>query len=177
VPILRQLGDKLGLAWALHEVAIVHMDLGDLDAAQVAEEENYALCQELGDRRDLGYAAGLLALVFLRRGQADAARPLAKEALAAFHEFGDKWGLAVALAGLGILAAMQGQPELALRLATAAEVQLKAIGGALPAGMPVWLERVVGVARRTLGDRAAAIQAEGRALTFDQATALAMELV
>ena len=78
---------------------------------------------------------------------------------------------------MALLAAMQSQPELAVRLAAAASVQLRVIGGVVPAGLPAWLERVVGGARQALGDRATAIQAEGSALTLDQARALALELV
>ena len=74
---------------------------------------------------------------------------------------------------MALLAAQVSQPELAIRLAAAATVHLRAIGGVLPVSGTEWIEKVVDSARQSLGDRAAALQAEGGALTLDQAAALA----
>jgi tetratricopeptide (TPR) repeat protein len=175
VPLLRQIGDKLGLAQALNQLGLVLMQMKDFEAAQATEEESFVLCHELGDRRDLGYATAVLAFVFLQQGQAEAALPLMKESLSTFRELGDKWGSVIALAGMALLAAMHSQLELAVRLAAAASVQHRVIGGVAPAGLNTLLGRVVGGASRSLGDRAATLEAEGSALTLDQAGALALE--
>jgi predicted ATPase/class 3 adenylate cyclase len=177
VPLFRQLGDKMGLAQALTYLGLVLMQLRDFEAAQAADEESFALCHELGYRRGQSFSVVLLAFLYLQRGLVEAALPLMKEGLANFREMGDRFGAVMALAGMALLAGLRSQPELAVRLAAAAAAQHRAIGGIAPAGLTVLLERVVGSAAQALGDRAGAIQAEGGALTLDQAGVLALEQV
>jgi hypothetical protein len=90
------------------------------------------------------------------------------------QELNDRLALAYLFEALGCLAALQEAPGRALRLVAAAQSLRETIGAPLPPAESARLEQKLAPARQQLsrGDQEAA-EAEGRALSFDQAIDLA----
>jgi hypothetical protein len=95
-----------------------------------------------------------------------------EESLAINQELGfrEKWAVAFLLENLGGLAALQGQPERALRLSSAAGALRETIGAQLSPADEEKLNQILDPARQALGGNlAAAVEAEGRTLSLEQA--------
>lgn len=114
--LLRQLGDKRGIAVSLNNLGIAARNWGDHAQAAVFYEEGLALWKELGDKR--GIAASLVNLAIVARSQRDYARAttLYEEGLSLFRELSNKLGIAITLNNLGVLAEDQGNYERAVAL-------------------------------------------------------------
>ena len=103
------------------------------------------------------------------------AAALYRESLALRRELNDPLETARSLEDLAVLAARQGQAERTARLLGANEAQCEAIGAAPPVAVRTEYEWTLATARSALGEeRFAAVWAEGRALSLDQAVAYAL---
>ena len=178
VPILRQLGDKLGLAWALHQLGLVLMQLGDFEAAQAAEEESIRPLPRAGRSPRPGLRPRHARLRVPQAGPGAGGATVdeggSRPPFASWETSGVRsWPYR----GWPSSPPCSPSPSSPSVWRPRPRCNSRAIGGVVPAGLPVLLEQVVGGARQALGERAAAIQAEGSALTLDEAGALALELV
>ncbi len=113
--------------------------------------------------------------------QGDYRRALAlyQESVALARRFEWKEGIAQCLVGIGGVASAVGQAERAARLLSAAETLLDSIGLSLAAWPEVRadFDRYVAAARAQLDEATfKAAWAEGRAMSLDQAIALALEV-
>jgi tetratricopeptide (TPR) repeat protein/transcriptional regulator with XRE-family HTH domain len=101
VEAARHLGDRLGEAGALNDLAILRRLTGDYPAAAQALEQALGIYRDLGDR--LGQANALSALGFVRQmtGDNPAAAQALEQALGIYRDLGDRLGQANALSGLG----------------------------------------------------------------------------
>jgi non-specific serine/threonine protein kinase len=169
---LRDLGDKRGIASALHNLAAVTRDAGDLQKAAELHAESLAAWRELGDR--WGVAASLhdLARVVERLGDGPRAAGLLGESLTLFTELGIRQGTAGCLEGLAAVACDADKPLDAARLLGAAEALRETVGAPLPVRDRRDLTRIVGQARNaSRGGAFRAAWAVGRELSADQLTA------
>jgi transcriptional regulator with XRE-family HTH domain/tetratricopeptide (TPR) repeat protein len=101
VQAARQLGDRLGEANALNDLASMRMDTGDYQAANHATEQALGIYRDLGNR--LGEANALRVLGFVRWLTADipAAAQTFEQILGIYRDIGDRLGEANALGDLG----------------------------------------------------------------------------
>jgi predicted ATPase/class 3 adenylate cyclase len=112
----RELGNRPSVAYALHNLANVTAEQGDLARARELYEEAAAMTETIGDRH--GSATGLIALadVISRQEGYEQAMPIFARAKSLYAEFGDRWGKAFALDSEGLAAARSGDLEVARML-------------------------------------------------------------
>jgi hypothetical protein len=117
-----------------------------------------------------------LAFAHGRLGHAEEARAAALEALGIFLEVDNQTGVGIALVDLAFLATWEGRHEDAIRLAAAFETLREQVGGP-PGGFAGLLEGdPADQARAHLSEDAAQrAWEEGRAMSMDQAVALARQ--
>ena len=106
VQLLRALGDKRDLAFAL--IMVARATMPDADASGRAMRESRAILEELGDHWGLGMLLFNMADAALTRGDYDAARSGHTEALAIFRKHGNVLLSSLPLLSLGRLACADG---------------------------------------------------------------------
>jgi tetratricopeptide (TPR) repeat protein len=181
--IQRETGNRVGLTHSLSCLGDTAQALGDYEAAREYYEECRSICQEPGVRQmremDWRRAWALHGIGSVASAQQDyvKARGFFEESLLLLRKLGQQQGMAKCLEGLAKVACgHQGQPERAVRLLAAAHALREAIGTPLsPDKQPEQEERLLAL-REALGDTAfAAAWDAGRALTWEQAVAEALE--
>jgi predicted ATPase/class 3 adenylate cyclase len=171
----RQLGDAGGETRALVGVCQVLVALGEVERAEALSVE--LLERAAGDRRTEHFAYHFLADCALIRGDTAEAARRYRQSLQAAVPLGDVIETSFEVQGVAMAAAGNGDPARALRLASAVEALWESLGTSITiAFWDALLERYVGAARAELGEAAVGISAEGRALAFDDAVALALPL-
>jgi predicted ATPase/class 3 adenylate cyclase len=174
--LARKLGDPWLLAQALVGQGLRALYAGEYDEAATTLEEAARLAKEAGDRWLIALTLANLASVLVTRGEYEQAGPVLAESITLFLKSGERGVLAACLEiTAGVYAARQ-QPERAARLLGAAEVRREATGYPVEASERFLYERHVAAARSQLSAEAfASAWAEGRAMAFDDAIALALE--
>jgi non-specific serine/threonine protein kinase len=152
---------------------------GDEGQATVMFEEGLAVARRIGDRSSTYIALYNLAQAALSRGDHDGAESLFEEGVTLSEQMGDRANVAYCLEGLAVVARARGDAERCARLIGAAEGLHEAVG------VPVYVyyephrslyERTAAAVRSQMGEEAfEAARAEGRAMTFEQAVAYALE--
>lgn len=109
VEIFDAAGDRGNAARALNNIAVVHMEQGDMAGARKNYEASLATVREIGDKKSEGMALNNLAGVL--RAQADLAgsRRMLEQAMSVFHESGDSRGVAGALDNIGTVLVDEGE--------------------------------------------------------------------
>ncbi|MGY1694650.1 DUF4062 domain-containing protein [Geodermatophilus sp. SYSU D00814] len=128
VAVLRELGDRWGLAFALLSLggAKLFRDLPD-DAVPLLEE-SAALARTAGTEVFLGNALVNLGLAHAARGDLDTAHRVLSEALEHSRAMDSRETTARALDGMAAVTVAAGDPERAARLTGAAEAVRRSIG-------------------------------------------------
>jgi tetratricopeptide (TPR) repeat protein len=168
--VSRAAGDRMG-AWVhIHNLGYVALERREYASARRFFEEALTF---VPSEPTAGRARGLwgLAQVALGLGDYAAARELLSRSLRLHVEVGDVVGAGMVLTGFARLFLAQGKPVRALRLAAAREALVTAMG---IYGRPTaeWIDS----ARKALSvPEAEAAWAEGRAMTPEQAVAIALE--
>jgi non-specific serine/threonine protein kinase len=157
------------VAWLGHLRALQ----GDQQAARPLLEDAARRLREVGDREALARCLCVLADMELKHQRPAGASRQAREALEICQSLGHAWAWAArALDILVRVAYAQRQPERAITLAAAVSVIHPYLGSLLTR---MARPDVVELARQELGtERAAALWAEGQAMTGDEAVALAL---
>jgi non-specific serine/threonine protein kinase len=171
----RALGHKAGSAAALSNLGLVAREQGDLVAARGFLEACRALRRELAAPAELAYAGHDLASIAERQGDRARAAALYRESLQQFGGLHDARGVALCLGSLASLAGADRRWERAARLLGASEQLLGAGGAVLPPLHRAAHERTGATVRGRLGEAAAVARAAGRAMSFEQAVAYALE--
>jgi DNA-binding NarL/FixJ family response regulator len=114
--IFRELGDRRGIANALHNLGSVSRFQGDYAGAARLFDEGLALSRELGDTWGIGVALAMRGALALDLGDYERAGPLLEESLALGRKLGDTWTVAGRLGMLAELAREQGQYQRARAL-------------------------------------------------------------
>jgi tetratricopeptide (TPR) repeat protein len=175
----REVDQDYGVAHATTYLGMAALTGGDVSRATHMFEEGLAMARRLGERLGIYIALYNLAQVALSRGDYSGAVSLFEEGVALSGEVGDRANLAYCLEGLAVVAGARGEAMRAARLIGAAEGLHEAIG------VPVYVyyepdrslyEHRVAAVRSQMGAEAfEAARAEGRAMTFEQAVAYALE--
>jgi predicted ATPase len=173
---LRPFGPTWAIAVPLHNLGQIMLHEGDLETARALFEESLPLHELLGENGNTVTARIMLALVLLIQGELGRATALAAQAVTLLRALRWHHGTARSLDICAAVANAHARPAIAASLLGAAEAVRIATGEAvLPVHAPT-RERALAEARRALGDDRFAIAcAEGRALSLDAATALALE--
>jgi predicted ATPase len=176
LPVHRQQGDLHGVGWALCYLACMQCQQGEYARAVALFEESLAAFQDLQDKYGISYQLWYLANTVRDQHNYEQAKRLYRESLQVRHALMDKRGIAECFESLVEVAVAEGQPVRAARLFAAAHWLRETSSTPLDAhGRPAQ-ERAVANARTALGEDAfAAAWAEGRALSLEEAVALALE--
>ena len=100
VALYRELGDRDGMAWPLHHLAMVEFYQGEFTRARSLLEECLAFFSERGNMSGRAYALDHLALLLVDQGEYDKARSYAQEGLTLFRALEDTIGVGDALFSL-----------------------------------------------------------------------------
>jgi non-specific serine/threonine protein kinase len=175
----RRLDEGYGVAHVTTFSGMVATMRGDEGQATAMFEEGLAVARQIGDRSSTYIALYNLAQAALSRGDYDGAASLFEEGVNLSEQMGDRANVAYCLEGLAVVANGRGEAERSGRLTGAAEGLHEAVG------VPVYVyyephrsvyERTVATVRSHLGEEVfEAARAEGRAMTFEQAVAYALE--
>ena len=104
----RDLGDRGGVAAALHGLGNLSALQGEADAARSSFEECLAIGRELGEESIIAASLANLGWVAQNQGDLSTARALDEESLALRRKLGDRHGIAMLLGNLGYLAFQEG---------------------------------------------------------------------
>jgi predicted ATPase/transcriptional regulator with XRE-family HTH domain len=179
LPLFRRSGEEV-------QVPVMHALLGtalliqgDHDRAVPMFEEGLAMARRRGDRIGVCSALYHLAQVALVRGDHGLATRILKEGVAISEQMRDRANLSYFLEGLAVVTGVQGRAERTTRLFGAAEGLLEAVGAPVYNYYkpdPSLYERTRSATRSRLGEADfEEVRAEGRAMTFEQAVAYALE--
>jgi hypothetical protein len=177
--IARAVEDRLGVANALLQLGRIASIDRDHTKARLCWEESEREFRGLGFQgRGLANCLAYLAEHAVQRGAHDAARDLLRDSLAISRELVHPPGVARALQGCAGLAAVgesPGDAERALRLTGAACALWEAAGASPPWDVVQALEPKLARARTLVGERAAAVWAEGQTMSLDETIAFAVD--
>ncbi|HEU5098898.1 MAG TPA: tetratricopeptide repeat protein, partial [Roseiflexaceae bacterium] len=107
--LYREIGDRLGMAYALSHLGRMLRCQGDYGAARTSLGESVAMFEQLGDGRGTAYASYNLGRVTFQQGDHPTAQVMFTTSLAHFQRAGDPWGQALARCNLGRLAYRRGE--------------------------------------------------------------------
>jgi predicted ATPase/class 3 adenylate cyclase len=145
---------------------------GDYENAREFFEEGLALERKHQDGWGSSYALQYLAFVAYEQKDYVLAGVLSEQAIILAHEFGDRRVISGLLELMGMVALRQGQPARAALLISTAEALVEAIGLSF---IPEEHD-IIAVMRSQLGeDSFGTLQAQGLAMTMEQAIAYALD--
>jgi non-specific serine/threonine protein kinase len=171
----RDLGNELGVGESTLYLASVAHAKGDLAAARSLCEESLGLARRLEERTLEGHALTELSRLQLDLGQARAALDAGRAALRLLDEAGMRPSVVAAVEAVAAAQVAAGRPATAARLYGAAAALRERLGApAMPPESTRHAERRE-LARAALGEQPFAGEwGRGRALSWEQATALAL---
>jgi len=171
----RELGDTLGTALALYNLAHTPFRRGEYERAACLYAECLALMRGLGDKLRIAGAALSLGTALCRLGEHSRAVVVLREGIKLSRDIGARDALSEGLDNMAELVSAQGRSGQAARLAGAAEALRELVRKPIPPADRAEYETLMLNLRAALGDEVfAAVWAEGRALSLDEAVALAM---
>ena len=149
---------------------------GDYKQAHAYLEESLFLARESGRVNMSHWFLAHLGYVALRQHDQAQARLIFIEAQQGFKAAGLKIGVAYSLEGLASLAVLQGQPEQAARLFAWADATRETVGDTRPPTEQADVDRDLATIHTQLDEATfTAAQEAGRAMSMDEAIALAMD--
>ncbi len=148
--------------------------LGEYDAAYEFFAPNLAIAREHNLPTTLAHTLSALARIEFARGNIEESCRLVTEGLELEVAIEDAWGVALALDVTALAAAHRNRFEDATRLAAGIEAHRERLAMALPGPAPAERDQLIARLRRELGDRFAAIYAEGRALATPDVVRMAL---
>jgi predicted ATPase/DNA-binding SARP family transcriptional activator len=169
--LFRAGGDPYGAAWALAEQGWYAMVHGRLEEAEQCLGEALDLRRRHGDDRRLVEPLIDHAWLMFVRGRGKEATRGFLDCLALARQVDDQFNVGEALAGLSAQAALEARPADAARLAGASAALHEQIGAPPWESVTAMQERSLAAARDALGNRYAALFAEGRLLSAEDAVA------
>jgi predicted ATPase/DNA-binding SARP family transcriptional activator len=176
IPLFRDAGDDRGLMITLSNLASIANAGGDHVRGRTLGEEGLAVARRVGDKDQVSVSLHNLGRADLRQGRHIEAGRRFAESLGLAVELGYKEVIAYCLEACGELAATGRDWERAARLLGAGEGLFEAIGVPMGADDREGYEATVEQLKERLGEAVLAeLQAEGRALSIEQAVAISME--
>jgi len=172
----RDMGDRVHTAEVLRRLGSVALLEGSYPEADSRLLQALALSLELGDRPSVGLCLLWRALLAWRLTDLAQAQALYAESLTLFRAMHDRYLMAWAVHGLSLVTAGYGRWSLAARLFGAVEGALVPLGAVLEPELRDEGHRQGAAIRAALGEETfAADWAKGRAMTLDEAIALALK--
>jgi predicted ATPase/class 3 adenylate cyclase/Tfp pilus assembly protein PilF/DNA-binding XRE family transcriptional regulator len=173
--LARQLGDSWGTSFPLIGLGFVAHAQEDYARAGSLFEESLALSRRIGDKSTIAFALLGLGRIAHTRGDYGQAASLHQEGILISHGIGAAHDAAAGLEELAWTTAARGHYKRAALLGGAAEALRQDLGMRLPRNQQAGHAEAVGAMRAVLGEEAfAAAWAEGRALSLEEAIALAL---
>jgi predicted ATPase/DNA-binding SARP family transcriptional activator len=171
------LADTRGQALAKENVGLMALTAGDAAEAVTWLNAARELAREAGDDRELGAATRSLAAATIELGETEEATNLLAESLALARDLGEPHGVAVCLEAFAGLAATLGEAERAATLFGASDAIRASIGARRQPDSQILYERWLARTLAHLDTKTYSTRYEdGRALTLDEACALALSL-
>jgi predicted ATPase/class 3 adenylate cyclase len=148
------------------------------DAGEVHMRQALALFREVGEVTMEAWSLHMLGSALLRLGRIEEARPILRHALRHFHGASDAAGMALVMDDLHSQAVMDGDLPRAARLYGTARRLTAATGAELAGFVDEQFETGARphIASRLPSEELARYQAEGAAMTLDEAVAYALEI-
>ena len=176
--LFREAGDERESVAATRTLAFTYHSRGDLDRARTLHESNLAQAQALGFKETEAGTLGSLAMIAFEQGRVDDALALGKQNLLACLDFGSLQGIAQSLCrSAATFAVLPGKAATAARLLSCFEGLREQIGVS-EAWVARMNEQTLSAIRARLDESAfAEAWEQGRALTIDEAVALALESI
>jgi non-specific serine/threonine protein kinase len=173
----RALGDKHGMSGGQNNLGLALRYQGEFERAAEAYEGSLALARELGNTYMMSAATHNLGQMAHHQGDDARAHRLLVESLLLARQLNDRANISVYLADLaGVWAAHEEEQERAARLFGASEALRESMGVIMyRAQRSVFEQDAEGVKARLGAAAWNAAYAEGRALTLEDAFALAIE--
>jgi serine/threonine protein kinase/tetratricopeptide (TPR) repeat protein len=112
--ISHEAGDLAGESGALHAMAEVPINQGDLGQAKTLYEQALALARQTGDKKATARELGNIGLIYMQQGDLAMGRRMYADALDLSREIGDKHGMEVSTANIGDIFYEEGQLGAAL---------------------------------------------------------------
>src|SRR5205085_8279291 len=173
--LFEETGDRRGVGDVLWILALINRIQGDLDTSRSLAQESLRLHREIGDRFGQMDALHMLGRAAFEARDMDESRRSFLETLDVYASLGNRTGVAIALDNLAAQANVLGDPILALRLGGASSTIKEQAGGEAPPSL-VDLPDPRELSTSTLTeDQIRAAWEEGRAMTVEQAVALARQ--
>jgi predicted ATPase/tRNA A-37 threonylcarbamoyl transferase component Bud32 len=168
LPLFREIGDRWGIAFALHWLGRVTLRRRHPDRAATLMEESLAIRRETSDKWGVAQSLWGLGKTACLRGDLDRGAELLRESLALRREMGDRAGIVACLEGLGTVSCRFRQFDRAAKLFGSAEAQREGLGAPLPPSGRAEHELQVATVRKELGEEAfAARWVEGKGITLE----------
>jgi predicted ATPase/class 3 adenylate cyclase len=175
IAVARETGDRKLVGIATNNLGNGLLEQGDLDRAVQCFEEALAISRELGTLDEIPTETLNLARSLDGAGRFREAVKTAKEGLALAHEVGTLTALAYGFILLGAFASRDGASLLAARLLGVGDLLLERVGEPI-AELAGTFEAAVTQLLSVLGEKEyGRAFAEGRAMTLDDAMALALQ--
>jgi predicted ATPase len=176
VRLFRELGDQHYTLLAAFALSWTYEELGDRERARALDEENLRQARELRNQRMIAIALRGLASYAVDEGRISDALSMLAESIRIVQELGEVPAIAATLCEFAAAFAVAGKAGTAVRLLACSEALHDEIG----AGARPWLaemnEKTLISIRTQLGEAALAqASAQSRALTADEAVALALD--
>ncbi|MGA9527176.1 MAG: protein kinase [Terriglobales bacterium] len=112
--IFHEAGDLAGESGALHDMAEVPINQGELDQARTLYEQALALARQTGDEKATARELGNIGLIYIQQGDLTTGKKMYAESLAAYRQVGDKHGMQVITANTGEISYAEGHLGTAL---------------------------------------------------------------
>jgi predicted ATPase/class 3 adenylate cyclase len=176
VRAFRELGDEHFTLMASRALAWAYEELGDFERSKALHEENLRRARALGNERMEARSLGSLgAIAGDREGRVQDALSMLKEAYRIDRDHGDRLEIALDLCRFAAALAVAGRAGTATRLLSRSEGLREEIGVTFRAWGAEMNDRTLASIRAQLDEAAFAEEWEqGRALTVDEAVALAL---
>jgi len=169
------LDDIRGQALAKENVGLMALTADDVPEAVTWLTAALELAREVGDDREIGAASRSLAAAMIELGDSEQAESLLAESLALARELGEPHGIAVCLDTFAGLAATAGEVERAATLFGASDAARASIGAKRQPDAQILYDRWLARTLAHLDTNTYSTHYEdGRALTLDEACALAL---
>jgi non-specific serine/threonine protein kinase len=171
-------GNRVGAAWARHDLGLLARDRGDLDEAVSLQRAAIRELRDLDYPWAVAWAAWALGTALCLRGAPEQAAPVLGEALATFHTLDDTRGVAQCFEGLARVACELAAYEAGARLIGAAAVLRRRLGTPASEADAAFVDAVDANLAAALGaDAADRLRQSGRTMrlaeAIDMATAIA----
>ena len=171
-----ELGDQHYTLDSTRKLAWMYESLGDRESARAMHEDNLLRARAAGNEHTVASTLGVLARYAIRDGRVEHAVSLLKECHRIDRDLGALAGIGLALRTFARVLALKGRAAAAARILSGAKARDQEMGFRTDPSVERFDEETLSTIRTQLDEAALAEALEqGRALTLDEAGALALE--